>query len=262
MGKSSLKLLYASGSSNDGDAALLNACLQEPSLTVLEKVSTGEEVLSNIKKGKADILLMDTSVKGLDALSVLSEFELQGVVKPVLFIISAFVDQTVLSVFENHGVMYCFAKPIYPEYVVRQIVRLSQASLRKSAGRQPQYEIRTREELIRNEITRQIRAVGIPAHLKGYHYLRSAIFLVARAPETDRVPVTKVVYPHVAAEFNTKPTLVERAIRNAIEVSWTRGNAEILDQFFGYTIDDKKGKPTNSEFISMIADRVRMAFRF
>lgn len=115
-------------------------------------------------------------------------------------------------------------------------------------------------ENISAEITKQIRAVGVPAHLRGYHYLRAAIQYSVESKEPSALAVTKDIYPYISELYNTRPQLVERAIRNAIEVAWTRGNTKILHQYFGYTIDDYKGKPTNSEFIAMIADRIRIVF--
>ena len=142
-----------------------------------------------------------------------------------------------------------------PEHIIPRILQLMRAMDTIPVPMLPSKRV---NDELSAQITRQIRAVGIPAHLRGYHYLRSAIQYSVEAKDPSSVAVTKDIYPHISRQYNTRPPLVERAIRNAIEVAWARGNAQILNQYFGYTIDDLKGKPTNAEFIAMIADRVRM----
>ena len=110
-------------------------------------------------------------------------------------------------------------------------------------------------------ITAIIHEIGVPAHIKGYQYLREGIILTVRNMEVINA-VTKVLYPEIAKRFGTTPSRVERAIRHAIEVAWDRGDLETLQSYFGYTVSGVKGKPTNSEFISMIADRLRLQMRF
>lgn len=111
--------------------------------------------------------------------------------------------------------------------------------------------------ILEAQIAAGIRAIGIPAHLKGYYYLREAIRIYAQAPSPCLLSINGDVYPEVAKIFNTKATLVEHAIRNAIEIAWTRGNIETLHAYFGYTVNDNRGKPSNFEFIAMMAERAR-----
>ena len=113
------------------------------------------------------------------------------------------------------------------------------------------------EVALEKQVTVILKELGIPAHIKGYHYVRTAIILAVEEPEVMNL-VTKKVYPYVAKEYQTTPSRTERAIRHAIEVAWRRGNPEILDKYFSYTVLDYKGKPTNSEFIALIADGIRM----
>jgi len=113
------------------------------------------------------------------------------------------------------------------------------------------------EDDLEKQVTESILEIGIPAHVKGYHYVRSAIMLAVTDPEAINA-VTKIIYPTVAKQYKTSPSRVERAIRHAIEVAWDRGDVDVLNSIFGYSISSSRGKPTNSEFIAMIADRLRL----
>ena len=124
-------------------------------------------------------------------------------------------------------------------------------------------ETTKQKEVIRNleqDVTDMIHEIGVPAHIKGYQYLREAIMMSVEDPGMIS-SITKILYPTIAKRFQTTPSRVERAIRHAIEVAWSRGRMETLDALFGYTIDTGKGKPTNSEFIALIADRIRLSYR-
>ncbi|MBQ3403859.1 MAG: sporulation initiation factor Spo0A C-terminal domain-containing protein, partial [Oscillospiraceae bacterium] len=122
---------------------------------------------------------------------------------------------------------------------------------------QQSFRITRQEQSIESIVTEIIHQIGIPAHIKGYQYLREAIILTINDMDIINA-VTKVLYPAVAKKFGTTPSRVERAIRHAIEVAWDRGDVEILQKYFGYTVSNIKGKPTNSEFIAMIADRLSL----
>lgn len=116
------------------------------------------------------------------------------------------------------------------------------------------------EHDLEQDVTNMIHEIGVPAHIKGYQYLREAIMMSVENPSMIS-SITKILYPTIAKQFQTTPSRVERAIRHAIEVAWSRGRMETLDALFGYTIDTGKGKPTNSEFIALIADRIRLSYR-
>ena len=124
----------------------------------------------------------------------------------------------------------------------------------------PPPQVPRKEQSLESVVTEVIHEIGVPAHIKGYKYLREAIMLTVQDMEIIN-SVTKVLYPEVASKFNTTPSRVERAIRHAIEVAWDRGDLEVLQKFFGYTVSNIKGKPTNSEFIAMIADRLSLQRR-
>lgn len=127
-----------------------------------------------------------------------------------------------------------------------------------AAEKKEQKEVVIRD--LEQDVTNMIHEIGVPAHIKGYQYLREAIMMSVEDPAMIS-SITKILYPTIAKRFQTTPSRVERAIRHAIEVAWSRGRMETLDALFGYTIDTGKGKPTNSEFIALIADRIRLSYR-
>ena len=247
-------------------------CASRTDIRLIKCVHSGKDVIACMESEPVDILLMDIVLPSLDGLGVLLQMQQTKMPrKPTVFVNTAFLDNRIMQGVQQLGVVYCFVKPMSAEYLIQRISMLMRALGLSPSGNlpipqssaylnssNPSLQEQTLQENDTNSrITRHILAVGVPAHLRGYHYLRTAILYFVEAEEPSTIAVTKDVYPFVAEQYNTRHTLVERAIRNAIEVAWTRGNTKVLDQLFGYTINDFKGKPTNAEFISMIADRVR-----
>ncbi len=257
-----LTLLIADASSSTCDE-IESFCDHYANLRLLPSAHNGKEALLRLEADQVDVLLMDIVMPVLDGLSVLNQIQfMEPGKRPAVFIHTAFLDNRLLQELQKLNVVYCFVKPMGPEYLVPRILQLMRARDQGAPSPIEKDDLslsHCSSDEINTEITRQIRAVGVPAHLRGYHYLRSAILYTVEAKDPSTVAVTKDIYPYISKQFNTRPPLVERAIRNAIEVAWTRGNTRVLHQYFGYTIDDFKGKPTNAEFIAMIADRVRMA---
>ncbi len=250
-----LNLLIADGGTATCEE-IAQFCCNYDTIHVLPYVHNGKDVLAALESQRVDILLMDIVMPILDGLSVLNSIQcIEDEARPAVFIHTAFLDGRLLQELQKLNVVYCFVKPMGPEHIIPRILQLMRAMDTIPVPMLPSKRV---NDELSAQITRQIRAVGIPAHLRGYHYLRSAIQYSVEAKDPSSVAVTKDIYPHISRQYNTRPPLVERAIRNAIEVAWARGNAQILNQYFGYTIDDLKGKPTNAEFIAMIADRVRM----
>lgn len=242
-------------------------CENYPAIHLLPGVANGKDVLRTILAQKVDVLIMDIVLPELDGLSVLAAIsEMDESSRPAVFAHTAFLDDRLLSELQRLNVVYCFVKPMGPEHIIPRVLQLMHVTngTQDTAGNgqdpfaPPAQEAATNGDALTTEITRQIRAVGVPAHLRGYHYLRNAIQISAEAEDPSSIAITKDIYPQIAKQYHTRPSLVERSIRNAIEVAWTRGNMKVLHQYFGYTIDDYKGKPTNAEFIAMLADRVRM----
>ena len=173
-----------------------------------------------------------------------------------VFVVSAFASDAAAAECSSLGVSHFLRKPVSAEVLASRIRQWSLA--RQTAGvKAPEAPSDLDLEL---RVTEVIHQVGVPAHIKGYQYLREAIMMAIRDMESVGA-ITKIMYPGIAKKFHTTASRVERAIRHAIEVAWDRGDIETLQAYFGYTVSGVKGKPTNSEFISMIADRLRLQMR-
>ena len=235
-------------------AALLKA---ELDMEVIGPVSDGLEVLRLAKEAKPDMIVMDALLPNLDGLDVLRRLSEQGQKIPTI-IASSFYKDSVIEEASKLGAEYFMLKP-FPASNLIEKIRILQAR-QIPVMKQPQtaaasggYGAKSLEAIV----TDVIHEIGVPAHIKGYKYLREAIILTVNDMDIINA-VTKVLYPDVAKRFQTTPSRVERAIRHAIEVAWDRGDVEVLQKFFGYTVSNIKGKPTNSEFIAMIADRLSL----
>ena len=204
----------------------------------------GQEALRLVEEKRPDLLLMDVALPGLDGLGLLQALREQEGERPKVIVVSAFCGERVQADAEKLGVCYYLPKPCEPNSLVERMRSIFEQSPA------PQEDRRGR---LKNRVTAVIHEIGVPAHIKGYQYLREAIMIAVEDMEVINA-VTKVLYPAVAKRFGTTPSRVERAIRHAIEVAWDRGDLETLQKYFGYTVSNAKGKPTNSEFIAMIAD--------
>ena len=212
--------------------------------TVVGSVGDGAEALRLARQEAPDLLLMDVLLPGLDGFGVLKQLrELER--PPKVILISAFCRDSVVSEAVELGASYFLTKPVEQNALLDR--------MRALFGREPAAEEPPAE--LKNLVTSVIHEIGVPAHIKGYQYLREAIMIAVDDMDVINA-VTKVLYPEVAKRFNTTPSRVERAIRHAIEVAWDRGDLETLQKYFGYTVSNAKGKPTNSEFIAMITDRL------
>ena len=217
----------------------------DEAFTVIGAVGDGAEALRRIRQEKPDLVVMDTVLPGLDGLGVMKELELREGQPPQVLLLSAFCNERVVAEARDLGAYYFLTKPCTAEALLER--------MHAAVGRAPE-PVQSPAEL-KNLVTSIIHEIGVPAHIKGYQYLREAIIITVGNMEVINA-VTKVLYPEVAKRFGTTPSRVERAIRHAIEVAWDRGDLETLQKFFGYTVSNAKGKPTNSEFIAMIADRL------
>ena len=175
--------------------------------------------------------------------------------KPVMLVLVEFVTEYISSMFLNLGVQYIMLKPCTPRAIAERM-----NEIRESMGQRKAPAARSREENVEAIVTSIIHEIGVPAHIKGYQYLREAIMIAVNDMDVINA-ITKVLYPQVAKTFATTPSRVERAIRHAIEVAWDRGDLETLQRFFGYTVSNTKGKPTNSEFIALIADKLQLQLK-
>lgn len=233
---------------------------REPDMEAVGTAGDGNEALDLIARLRPDVLLMDLVLPKLDGLELLRRLP-EGAERPVVIVLSAFVNSSVIRDCAELGAAYFIPKPCDSAALLERIRQLgrSAAALPVSAKgidflEKPAPQQDSDLEAV---VTDMIHEIGVPAHIKGYQYLREAIILTIK--DMDMInAVTKVLYPEVAKKFSTTPSRVERAIRHAIEVAWDRGDIEVLQRFFGYTVSNIKGKPTNSEFIAMIADHLSL----
>lgn len=214
----------------------------------------GKEAYDLILETNPDIVILDIVMPNLDGFGVLSKINESSLIKkPQVIIMSAISSDRLMNYAITRGAQYYIIKPINYHTLVQTIVSLQQDSIFKAKTGKSKQDI---EQIV----TETIHKIGVPAHIKGYQYMREAIMMVIK--DLDAInSVTKILYPTVAKKYNTTSSRVERAIRHAIEVAWDRGDIEVLDEMFGYTIRSSKGKPTNSEFIAMISDMLRLEYK-
>ena len=201
----------------------------------------------------------------MDGLGVLEKLSQESMNKiPKIIILSAVGQDKITQRAIALGADYYIVKPFDLEVFVKRIKELAtnsfalpDFSITSHTLPSPSFQTRSRGHSLEAEITNIIHEIGVPAHIKGYQYLREAITMVINDMELLS-GITKELYPGIAQKFNTTPSRVERAIRHAIEVAWSRGRVDTINKLFGYTIHDEKGKPTNGEFIAMVADKLRM----
>ena len=235
-------------------------------IQLINVVDNGKDAYHFIMDEAPDIVLIDVILPVMDGFTVIEKVNANKSIKkkPSFIIISSMGNQSMVEYACKLGVLYYMMKPYNLDSMLHRIFQT--ASSHMEAERDTKKKERKHlmkgygisgymENTLENDVTDIIREIGIPAHIKGYQYLRQAIILTVQDMELINA-VTKVLYPAVAKHFNTTPSRVERAIRHAIEVAWDRGDLETLQKYFGYTVSNTKGKPTNSEFIAMIADRL------
>ena len=232
---------------------------RERDMEVIGSTGDGLEALELIQRQEPDVVLLDLVLSRLDGLSLLRRMRREGCAGHGI-VLSGFVNSKVVMDCASLGADYFVPKPCDSSVVLSHI--------RQSVGRggEAGYESIDCGSVwkravggpdLESMVTDVIHEIGVPAHIKGYQYLREAIILTINDMEMINA-VTKVLYPEVAKKFDTTPSRVERAIRHAIEVAWDRGDIEVLQKYFGYTVSNIKGKPTNSEFIAMIADNLTL----
>ncbi len=232
------------------DGEFTKACaerLQREGCEVLTAPKDGVRLAEMILAEAPDAALFDVFMPRLDGIGVMGAVRAANPSLPTLFALTAVYDNGSLGAqLLKAGAAYYFVRPLDPDAVAERLLALLGGERGPAEGQD-----------LEKRITEILRQIGVPAHIKGYHYLRCAIALAVDDPEIIGA-VTKQLYPTVAKRFATTPSRVERAIRHAIEVAWDRGDVDVLNSYFGYTIHNTKGKPTNSEFVAMISDRLRL----
>ncbi len=212
----------------------------------------GLQALDLLHEKLPDVIILDLIMPHLDGIGVLEKLSLDyGEDRPKVIILTAFGQEAMTRRAVELGANYYILKPFDLEILANRVRQLAN----NQAGHTPNTFPRTRNLDV--DVTNLMHQMGIPAHVRGYQYIRDAILMVIEEMSLLGA-VTKELYPAIAERYNTTPSRVERAIRHAIELAWDRGNVDLMTKFFGYTIDVERGKPTNSEFIAMVADRLRV----
>lgn len=219
----------------------------------------GEAVLSAVETDCPDIIVMEAFMARFDALAVLQRLNgMKLAKKPCVTVLSNGISEGMEQQLISNGASYCFIKPVDIASFTERISQLAGCEIK---DKNTVLKLHSSTDADLEEIVSDImHELGVPAHIKGYHYLRTSIMLTVGSPEMMN-SVTKLLYPTVAAKYSTTSSRVERAIRHAIEVAWDRGDIDVLNSYFGYTIQNTRGKPTNSEFIAMISDKLRLRLK-
>ncbi len=257
------KLNVAIADDNEDTLKLLSELLsKEEDLQVVGSANNGEDAYRLIKQKKPDVVLLDLVMPKMDAISVMERVQEDKDIQtpPDFIVLSAIGQESVTEIAMNFGAKFYMMKPFDNKTVVNRIrnIKRPQSILKTAVRRNGVYEKEQPEEKnLEAEVTDIIHEIGVPAHIKGYQYLRDAIIMSVNDIEMLG-SITKILYPTIAKMHQTTPSRVERAIRHAIEVAWSRGKMDTIDALFGYTINNGKGKPTNSEFVALIADKIRL----
>lgn len=253
------KIKVLIGDDNKDFCAQTASVLRSYGVSIITCPKDGKKVVELIKQQQPHVVLLDAFMQNLDAIGVMREVNAMELNNPPMFMTMTTCDNKPLqNELMRSGSVYHFLQPFDVEVMAERIVQLAGSTerglnipLQKTAGKEADLEMM---------VTEIIHQIGVPAHIKGYHYLRDAIIMCVRTPQIIN-SVTKQLYPSVAKLHGTTSSRVERAIRHAIEVAWDRGDVDILNSYFGYTIHNTRGKPTNSEFIAMIADKLRLRLK-
>lgn len=250
-----MKLLLAEDTTEFG--VQLDEKLKNYGIHVVRAPKDGVKILEAIERIQPDFVLMEAFMPRIDALGVMAAVRSQSKLKNPLFLVILSFDSPMLQQeLLGSGARYCFVRPLNIKEIADRVVQMC-----SNAGTAVELSFASKtSDGLKIEITEILHQIGVPAHIKGYHYLRKAIMLSVQNPDIINA-VTKQLYPTVAKEYETTSSRVERAIRHAIEVAWDRGDVDVLNSYFGYTIHNGRGKPTNSEFIAMIADKLRLQLR-
>ena len=230
--------------------------------TNVEVAINGEDALYKIDRYHPDVAIIDIWLSKLDGIGVLrncKQLNFGADKAPAFIVVSMVSNHSVFMEAAQAGADFCLLKPYNIESLCNHIASLAEA--RRIGTPTAVADSRSAQTPdIETQVTKIIHQIGVPAHIKGYQYLRTAILLTVK--DSDIInSVTKILYPSVAKKYQTTTSRVERAIRHAIEVAWDRGDVDTLNSYFGYTIQNNRGKPTNSEFIAMIADNLRLQYK-
>jgi len=245
--------VFISDGTDEFCSLLTGALNRAEGFQVVGTAGDGEQTVRMVEKLQPDILVLDLMLSKLDGIGVLKAISnLEK--RPAILATSGFITEYVASTSANLGARYLMLKPCDMAAIVERLEEIRGGENLRQSSRRPD------KNSIESMVTGIIHEIGVPAHIKGYQYLREAIIIAVNDMDVINA-ITKVLYPQVAKTFQTTPSRVERAIRHAIEVAWDRGDLDTLQRFFGYTVSNTKGKPTNSEFIALIADKLQLQLK-
>ena len=235
-------------------SSLVTTLQRSEGFRIVGTANDGEQAVRMIMELQPQILVLDMMLAKKDGIGVLKAISTMEH-RPAVLATSGFITDYVASSAANLGVQYLMLKPCDMSALAERLEELRGGQIQRApqprTGGKPNIE---------SMVTSIIHEIGVPAHIKGYQYLREAIIIAVNDMDVINA-ITKVLYPQVAKAFQTTPSRVERAIRHAIEVAWDRGDLDTLQRFFGYTVSNTKGKPTNSEFIALIADKLQLQLK-
>ena len=259
MNQNKIKVLLADDNKDFCDILVAHFQKQE-GISVVAVAVDGIDAMNKIRDTKPDVAIIDGIMPRLDGLGILERLQtLEEADRPVTIILSALSQDKVVQKALDLGAAYYMVKPFDMDALTQRIHQLMQEQkpLLKTAitpsVNSAAYDLETK-------VTNILHEIGVPAHIRGYHYMREAIIMSVNDMDVLNY-ITKELYPSIAKKCNTTPSRVERAIRHAIEVAWNRGKVDAIDALFGYTVNNHKGKPTNSEFIALISDRLRLEMK-
>ena len=252
---------------NERMVALLENILNtDEDIQVVGKSNDGISALSMIQENEPDVVLLDLIMPKLDGLEVMQKVNQESALKkkPSFIVISAIGQENITEDAFSLGASYFIMKPFDNEVILNKVHQVRRTKTYKNVHNSFHMVSEAAGEYaprnLENDVTNIIHEIGVPAHIKGYQYLRDAIIMAIENREVIN-SITKVLYPTIAKMNTTTPSRVERAIRHAIEVAWSRGKMDTINELFGYTIHTGKGKPTNSEFIALISDKMRLEYK-
>ena len=242
-----IKVLIGDDSAEYGIACA--SALRSMGLYVITRRKDGKALLDAIRNDAPDVVVMDAILPHMDAIELMKKVQTSDCKQPAFIVTSAYDNSFIERQVMENGASYFMLKPFDIDMMGQRILRLVDG--------EPKGTEQPGKENLEVVVTEIIHQLGVPAHIKGYQYLRDAIIMSVNDIEMLN-SITKILYPTIAKKYQTTASRVERAIRHAIEVSWNRGKMDTIDALFGYTINNGKGKPTNSEFIALIADKIRL----
>ena len=261
------KLNVAIADDNEKMVEMLGKLIDEDKeLELVGKAHNGEEICRIIQNKEPDVVVLDIIMPKVDGLSVMEKMHQDRTIKkmPSFIVVSAVGQERITEDAFNLGADYYVLKPFDTQMLLNRIKHMKTSASRRTRviarKEAPEEKSAYSQRNLETDVTNIIHEIGVPAHIKGYQYLRDAIILCVNDMEMLN-SITKILYPTIAKRQQTTPSRVERAIRHAIEVAWSRGKMDTIDELFGYTVSTGKGKPTNSEFIALIADKIRLEYK-